>query len=130
MIIIDLSQITPPMLWSGGVVNGILSLTVATSDHALVQKCGSEAMWSRTASSGMVAMPTGPNGFDPTAMLVVKSELAFHSHARRLNEPAFDDVSSHTNGCRERLVDWIADFASSFGVGLRPRLQRVPWNPG
>jgi len=38
-----------------------LSLTLAISDHALVQKCGSEAMWSRAASSGMVAMPNGPD---------------------------------------------------------------------
>jgi len=38
-----------------------LSLTLAISNHALVQKCGSEAMWSRAASSGMVAMPNGPD---------------------------------------------------------------------
>jgi len=46
-------------------------------------------------------------------MLVAKSELAFRSHARRLNEPAFTEVSGLTNGCRERLVGRIADFATS-----------------
>jgi len=55
-------------------------------------------------------------GLDPTVMLVAKSELAFRSHARRLNEPAFNEVSGLTNGCRERLVGRVADFATSISV--------------
>jgi len=43
-----------------GHLNRNLSLTLAISGHALIQKCGSEAMCSRAASRGMVAMPNGP----------------------------------------------------------------------
>jgi len=47
---------------------------------------------------------------------VAKSELAFRSHARHLNEPAFNEVSGLTNGCRERLVGRVADFATSINT--------------
>jgi len=59
-------------------------------------------------------------GTGPSLMLVAKSELAFRSHARRLNEPAFNEVSGLTNGCRERLVGRVADFATSITVGSGP----------
>ncbi len=47
------------LCWCGILKQALIS-TLAISGHALIQKCGSDAMWPRAASSGMVAMPNGP----------------------------------------------------------------------